>query len=236
MTVVMDLKTGAIVHTCEGRDSAALRPFLLRLRKARVKLKAIAIDMSASYTKAIVEVFGSSVKLVYDRFHVTALINKGIDEIRRRIQQELTDDERKTLKGCRFVLLKGSERLDEDAAERLKKIKQTNETLYEAYLLKERFRTFWTLSDRVEAERFMCEWVGEVIVTTNKTMMRVAKTLLQHLEGLLAYFDEPITTAKLEGTNNKIKVLKRQAYGFRDMDYFKLRLMFLHESKLKLVG
>jgi transposase len=67
-------------------------------------------------------------------------------------------------------------------------------------------------------------------------MKKLAKTLAAHRSGLLAYYDYPITTGQLEGTNNKIKTLQRQSYGFRDMEYFKLKLYAIHEAQYKLIG
>jgi transposase len=63
-----------------------------------------------------------------------------------------------------------------------------------------------------------------------------AKTMREHLSGILAYYDYPISTAALEGTNNKIKTMKRQAYGFRDLEFFKLKVMAIHETRYALVG
>ena len=236
MTVVMDLKTGMIVYAHEGKGSDALIPFLLRLRKARSKIKAIAIDMSAAYTKAVNVVFGKKVPLVYDRYHVTALMNKAIDEMRRRVQRELEEKDCKTMKGYRFVLLKGREKLDEVGKKRLEELKSINNALYEAYLLKEDLRQLWTMPDRIAAEDHFCTWLGDILGTMSEELYKVAKTFTDHLEGILAYFDCRVTTAKLEGMNNKIKVLKRNAYGYRDMEYFKLRLMFLYESRFELIG
>jgi len=111
-----------------------------------------------------------------------------------------------------------------------------NEPLYKAYLLKEELRHFWKLPDEEAGKAFLDQWTAEARATGNQHFAKPADTLDTHRAGLLAYFRHWISTAKLEGTNNKIKVLKRQAYGFRDMAFFKLRLYFLHERSIMMPG
>ena len=111
-----------------------------------------------------------------------------------------------------------------------------NQPLMEAYVLKEHLRQFWSQRDAKRAEAFLDAWLAEAEATTSPHFNRLAKTLRKHRQGLLSYYKHNITSGPIEGMNNKIKVLKRQAYGFRDMVYFKLRLLFLHESSFELVG
>lgn len=85
-------------------------------------------------------------------------------------------------------------------------------------------------------QAFLREWIAAAQESGIKRLARFAKTLHDHWEGLLAYFDHPITTEPLEGVNNSIKVLKRKAYGYRDVGFFKLRILFIHECKSKFVG
>ena len=236
MTVVLDLEAGTILHAQEGKDAAALLPFLRKLRRYGHKPKAVAMDMSPSYRRAVLDVFGESVDIVHDPFHVVALASKAIDETRRDMVRELEGEERKVLKGSRFLLLRGLENLKVSGLERLMLLMDLNEPLYEAYLLKEDLRMFWNLPDAVLGAGFLDEWTAGARALGNKHFARLAKTLDDHRPGLLAYFKHRISTGPLEGLNNKIKVLKRQAYGFRDMDYFKLRLYFLHEARLALAG
>ena len=236
MTVVLDLTTGAILHAHEGKDAAALIPFLRRLRKARVPLQAVAIDMSEAYRKAVREVYGETVEIVHDPYHVVALVNQAIDETRRDLVRELEQDQRGAFKGSRFVLLRGFERLTEKGRQHLMRLMVANLPLYELYLLKETFRLFWRLPNETRAAEFLDAWIILAKDSISEHFHRLATTLDEHRAGLLAYFRHPITTGPLEGTNNKIKVLKRQAYGFRDMEYFKLRLLFLHEATSSFPG
>lgn len=230
MTVVLDLESGQIVALQEGRDAQALKRCLRRIKRRCANLQAIAVDMSAPYRKAIREVFAGRVDIVHDPYHVVALANKAIDETRRKMMRSLEDAERQELKGSRFVLLRGKEKLKESALEHLERLKQANQPLYQAYLLKERLRTFWSLPGREEGLAFLNGWIEQAKGIGNRFFDRLADTLDSHRRGLLDYFEHRISTGPLEGLNNKIKVLKRSAYGFRDMEYFKLRLYFLHEG------
>lgn len=235
MTVVMDLDQGAILYAAEGRDAQALVPFLERLKRSRAKLQAVAVDMSQAYFNAVREVF-PKVAIVHDAYHVVALANQAVDDTRRDLYRDLEAADRTVIKGSRFLLLRGGERLDTEPKKRLGDLMAANEPLYTAYLLKEELRMFWAMGDEETATAVMDNWLAEVRASGLKHFMRLAQTIEDHRQGLLAYFRHPISTGPLEGLNNKIKVLKRQAYGFRDMAYFKLCLAFIHEATPEFPG
>jgi transposase len=113
---------------------------------------------------------------------------------------------------------------------------EVNEPLYAAYLLKEDLRTFWSLPNEELAAAFLDSWIRQARSLGLQHFSKLADTLDRHRQGLLSYFRHRISTGPLEGLNNKIKVLKRQAYGFRDMLYFKLRLYFIHEATPAFAG
>ena len=236
MTTAMDLETGEILHAQEGKDAGALIPFLQKLKKAGIQPKAVAMDMSEAYANAVREVFGAAVDIVHDPFHVVALASEAIDETRRDLARALKGEDRKVIKGTRFLLLKAKENLAPEALTRLTQLMAANEPLYKAYLLKEELRHFWRLPDEEAGKAFLDQWTADARALGNKHFAKLANTLDAHRPGLLAYFAHRISTARLEGTNNKIKVLKRQAYGFRDMEFFKLRLYFLHERSIQMPG
>lgn len=236
MTVVLDLESGEILHAQEGKDAAALAGFLRELKQAKAPLKAVAVDMSEAFASAVREVFGDTVDIVHDPFHVTALASKAIDETRRDLFRTLQGDEKKAIKGSRFLLLRGLENLKPSGMTRLMTLMAANEPLYQAYLLKEDLRMFWSLPNPEAGSAFLDQWIEEARNLGNRHFTKLAATLDTHRAGLLAYFKHRLSTGPLEGLNNKIKVLKRQAYGFRDMEFFKLRLYFLHETPLMLPG
>lgn len=238
MTVVVDLDTGQVLFTAEGRDHTSLKPFFQRLRRARAELKAIAVDMSSAYLKAIKEFGPPGVAIVHDRYHVVSNMNHVIDQVRRDEQNRLEEEGKKVLKGARYLLLYGKEKLAEkpDKQARLDELLAANETLHKVYLLKEDLRLFWSQDSKTEAKTFIKTWLEQAEGLDNPHLNRFAKTIGQRIDAILGWYDDPITTGPLEGLNNKIKVLKRSAYGYRDQVFFGLRLLFLHETKFRLSG
>ena len=235
MTIVLDLETGQILHAQEGKDAQALIPFLETLKRKKVPLLAVAMDMSPAYLQAVRQVF-PEVDIVHDPYHVVALVNKAIDETRRDIARELNDQDKQVIKGSRFLLLRGLESLNEYSLSKLMDLMEVNEPLYAAYLLKEDLRTFLNQPNEQSGAVFLDTWITQASSFNLPHFSKLAETLTRHRAELLSYFRYRISTGPLEGLNNKIKVLKRQAYGFRDKLYFKLRLFFLHEQTLAFAG
>lgn len=228
MTVVMDLETGSILHAQDGKRADSVTSFLKKLKKA-ANIKAIAVDMSPAYKKAVEDVFGKDFDLVHDPFHVIAMASKALDETRRDLVRQSSKDAKRVIKGSRFLLLKGMEHLNDSGLIRLSELMELNKPLYQAYLLKEDLRMFWGL-DAKTGKVFLTDWIKQARSIGNKQFSKLADTLEKHHKGLLSYFRHRISTGPLEGLNNKIKVLKRMAYGYRDHEYFKLRLYNLHEE------
>lgn len=235
MTVFIDIETGRILHAVEGKGKDDIRPFLEKLFRKAKKLKGIAMDMSGSYFAAVRQ-WLPHVDIVFDRYHVSALMNQAIEEIRREQQKELDALGQKTLKGNRFLLLRNYNTLNPDRKARLDALLRANRPLFIAHSMKEQLRLFWEQHSLEEASQFLHVWLKDAMESGIKALARVAKTLAGYRTGLLNYFKHGITSAVVEGTNNKIKTLKRQAYGFRDIQYFKLRLYHLHTQRYSLAG
>ena len=224
MTVVLDLETGAVLHAHEGRDAAALIPFLEKLRRKRAKLRAVAMDMWPAYLRAVQLVF-PHVDVVHDPYHVVAIVNRAIDATRRDLYRHLSGQERQVLKGSRFLLLRGMEHLPPHSLERLMELMEINEPLYQAYLLKEDLRMFWNLPSAGAAETFLLSWMDQARTLGLKHFIKIADMMENHIAGLLAYFRHRISTGPIEGLNNKIKVLKRIAFGYRSFRNFRIRIL-----------
>lgn len=238
LTIVMDLESGAVVFVGDGKGADALMPFWKRLRPSGAKIKAVAMDMSAAYRKAV-STYLPKAKIVFDHFHVVKLFNEKLSELRRELFREATDIlQKKVLKGTRWLLLKNAENLDEekDEKQRLKEALKLNEPLATAYYLKEDLRRFWDQPGKGFATTFLTGWIRRAETSGIRVLQEMAKTLAAHRAGLLAYYDVMISSGPIEGTNNKIKTMKRQAYGFRDQEFFKLKILAIHESKIALVG
>lgn len=235
LTIFVDQHNGRILHAIEGRSVADITPFLRKIARQAPRLKAVAIDMSHSYRKAVQEQL-PSVAIVYDRYHISALINRAIDDLRRQEHHRADGDRKQVMQGSRFLLLRNYDALDPDSQNRLQSLLEVNQPLLAMYTMKEQLRVFWTLSNRKEAASFLYNWCSDALDSGVKQLMKIGLTLNRHRKGLLDYFTHRITNAVAEGLNNKIKTLKRQAYGFRDMEYFKLRLYHLHTQRYALSG
>ncbi len=235
MTVVTDLDTGRVLHAVEGKGKEDIRPFLKILAGKAKKLQAVAMDMSSAYFAAVIETL-RGVDIVFDRFHIMALMNQAIDESRRDQQRELDVLGQQTLKGSRFLLLHNYDSLAPDRKARLDALLEVNGPLFVIHSMKEQLRLFWEKDDYKAAEQFLAVWCRDAMNSGIKALMRVGKTLGAYRTGLLNYFKHRITSGAVEGLINKIKTLKRQAYGFRDPEYFKLRLYHLHTQRYSLAG
>ena len=236
VTLVLDLESGAVVFVGEGKGADALEPFWRRLRASRARLGAVATDMSAAYIDAVRQNLPDAIH-VFDRFHVVKLINEKVTEFRRQLYNELTTKmHQQILKGIRWLLLKRPENLDESKNERqrLDEALEFNKPLATVYYLKEDLRQFWDQGDKETTAKFLQDWIKRAESSGIAMLKRFANTLAGYRSGLLAYYDAAITTGPLEGTNNKIKTMKRQAYGFRDHEFFKLKILGLHETKYAL--
>jgi transposase len=235
ITIFVDLANGRILHAVEGRSESNVAPFLNKVARKALRLKAVAIDMSHSYRKAVKEQL-PHIDIVYDRYHISALINRGIDELRRAEYRRANNDGKQVLKGSRFLLLRNYDTLELNSQDRLASLLEVNQSLMTMHTMKEQLRTFWTLPSRKTAAQFLNNWLFDALTSKIKPLIRVGLTLLRHRLDVLNYFNHQITNAVTEGLNNKIKTLKRQAYGFRDMEYFKLRLYHLHTQRYALTG
>jgi transposase len=176
---------------------------------------------------------------VFDHFHVVKLFNDKLSRLRRELyHQAQSGTDRRLLKGTRWLLLKNPENLDpqRNELERLQDALRLNEPLATAYYLKEDLRQIWSQPDKATADRVLRDWMARARASGVRMLVQFADTLEEHEAGILAYYDYRISTGPLEGTNTKIQAMKRQAYGFRDQEFFKLKILGIHEAEYALVG
>jgi transposase len=237
LTLVMDLDSGAVVFVGDGKGADALKPFWKRLRPSGARIEAVAMDMSAAYRQAVSAHLKRAV-IVFDHFHVIKLFNDKLSDLRRSLYHRAEADQKKVLKGVRWLLLKNPENLDADKDEksRLEEALALNKPLATAYYLKEDLRRFWEQPGKRFATAFLDGWLRRAEASGVRMLQQMARTLAAHRSGLLAYYDAMITSGPMEGTNNKIKTMKRMAYGFRDREFFRLKILAIHETKYALVG
>jgi len=238
LTVVLDLDTGAVIFIGRGKGAEALDPFWERLKKAHAKIEAVATDMSPAYIFAVRENLPKAIH-VFDHFHVVKLFNDRLAGFRRELQREAEGPLGKTvLKGTRWLILKNPENLDDAKGERrrLDEALRINQPLATAYYMKEEFRHFWVQENWFAAKGFLDDWCRRAEASKLSVLMKMASSFQMHRTGLLNYYLSPISTGPLEGVNNKIKTLQRQAYGYRDEEFFHLRIYSIHLAKYALLG
>jgi transposase len=238
ITLVLDLDSGAVVFVGNGKGAEALKPFWKRLKSSKAKIQAVATDMSPAYISAVLKNLPNA-RLVFDRFHVMKLLNEKLTELRRQLYREAEDGlQKNVLKGTRWLLLKNPENLNEEKheRERLEEALKLNHSLSIAYYLKDELRLFWQQPNYHAAMRFLTSWCCRAEASGIRLLIKFAHTLRGHRRGLLAWHSHPISTGPLEGTNNKIKLMQRRAYGYRDLELFKLRILSLHTTQWELVG
>lgn len=191
--------------------------------------------MAAAYWGAVVRHLPGT-DVVFDHFHVIKLANEKLDDLRRGLQREAGILGRKYLKGSRCLLLTGAENVPEDRKEALQEALRFNEPLSTACYLKEELRALWIQPTRALMRRHLQSWCKRAFQSGIAQLISLAKTLTAHATGILNSFKHRISTGRLEGINNKIRTLKRKAYGYRDREFFILKLFSLHESKTILTG
>lgn len=233
-TIVVDLDTGRILHVGDGKGSDALDGFWKRTKRCGVDIKVVTIDMSAAFFASVVE-NAPNARIVFDHFHVVKLMNESVDKVRRDAYRNEKDKAvKKFIKGTKWLLMANRKDLEEaeGGTARLDQALELNRPLFEAYYLKEELREIWLQPDKKDADKKLTEWVESMKATGNDHLIKTANTVMAYRSGILSWYDHRISNAKVEGLNNKIKVLKRVAYGFRDDDYFKLRLFALHDTRI----
>jgi transposase len=238
LTVVLDLDSGRIVFVGQGKGADSLDAFWKRLHASHAHVAAVATDMSPAYTLAVARHLPGALH-VFDRFHVAKLFNDKLSELRREVQREAEGPlARKVLKGTRWLLLKHPDNLDpkRNEKQRLTEALKLNEPLAKAYYLKEDLRQFWEQQDPAWASAFLDDWIARARCSGVRMLQAFAQTLVAHRRGLLNWYLCPISTGPLEGTNTKIKLMQRQAYGYRDMEFFRLKIYALHKTTYALVG
>lgn len=225
ITVVRNLENGAVLFIGKGKGAAALEPFKKRLRSKAGQIEAVAMDMSNAFAAWVSEVLPNA-EIVYDHFHVIKLMNERMDALRRTTMNKLEDEQKKELKGKRYLLLRNQENLSAQAAHDLKKLQFQYKELGTASLMKEYLRNIYKIADNVDtARKAFTLWCEKAEASALHCLTQMAKTIRKRIDGLLAFWKhDRITNASQEGFNNKIGWLTRQAYGYRDEHFLHLKI------------
>ena len=241
ITIVLDLRSGRVLHVGQGKGKAALDGFWRRLKRSKARIEAVATDMASGYMTAVLEHLPKA-DLVLDHFHLVKWFNDKLSLLRRQLYREATQMEKAVLKGSRWLLLKSPENLKahrdptKDERCRLQAALELNQPLAIAYYMKERLRLLFQCTDRDRAATELKAWIQEAFSSGIRILQEAARKLSIWKPFILNWHKHRISTGKLEVINGKIGTLQRNAYGYRDDEYLKLRIFNLHRSTYALTG
>jgi transposase len=213
-TVLYDADLGAVMGMHKDRDYASTLELLSLKVIHPERVKNVVVDMWDPFHKAVQEAFPSA-QVIVDKYHVVQKVNQALDKVRKTIPG---------LKKARFHLLRGYENVKDKHRPRLDELLDTHESLAYGYFLKELFRDFYKSNDYETADHLLTEWLQLARKSPFKSFHEVAKTIENWRPEILQYFKTPYTNGRTEGTNHKIKNIKRRAYGYRNRDRFRIRV------------
>jgi transposase len=220
LTSVADHRSGAIVWCRPGRNSATLAEFFTELGDRRHTIRAVSIDMSGEYQRAIRDAVPDA-EICFDPFHVCRLASRATDQVRR---DEWNAHERshtpagRWVKGTRWSLLKAPERQTVGQLATLWEVQQANRQLYRAFLLREELRLLYHLDDPRLAPAHLDAWLAWASRSRLRPFVRLARTLRAHRDGILAAIRLGLSNGRLEGLNSKIRLISHRSYGFHSAD------------------
>jgi transposase len=238
MTVVLDYVTGRVIWMGEGHDKETLDLFFAKLSmQEKAAIRAVAVDMWDPYINRVRH-HCPQAKIVFDHFHVVKAFGFVIDEIRRSEYKKADRGQRDILKGIRYLLLSNWYNLDDKGRTKLQQVLDLNQTLSAVYVLKDQLKAIYMFRRRSTAKKALDRWCEMAAEIDHPQMAAFIRTLRAHEEGILNHCDFHIGTSVLEGVNNKIKVIKRKAYGFHDDEYFALKVKqaFPGKTTFNLIG
>jgi transposase len=220
LTTVADHATGAIVWCAPGRNSATLAGFFDELGDRRASIRAVSIDMSGEYQRAI-RAGVPDAEICFDPFHVVRLGARATDQVRRdewnRHDRSHTPAGR-WVKSTRWSLLKAPENQTVSQLATLWDVQQANQRLYRAFLLKEQLRLLYHLPDPDLAPAHLDAWLTWATRSRLKPFVRLARTLRTHRDGILAAIRLGLSNGRLEALNSKIRLISHRAFGFHSAD------------------
>jgi len=229
LTNVVDVDQKAVIWNDRGRRTAVLDRYYTAIGKdACQKIESVALDGARAFINSTNH-YAQNAMIVYDKFHIMQKLNWAVDMTRKQeLRKARKDDNAELVEliNCkqRFVLLKKRSKLTEKQAGYLERLCQINEPIYKAMLLKESFLGVYDYNDPLEAESYLRGWIKDALESSLDMFRMIAESFLSKIKYIINWFKKKISSAISEGINNKIKRLKRMAYGYKDIDYFKLKI------------
>jgi len=224
--VLSDLEARRVITVLSDRTKETLEAYLATwTQEARARIEVVALDLWQPYHLAVDALLPQAL-IVGDRFHVMKNLNDQVTAARREIKRSLPEDQKQHLKGCRWVLVKNEADLSEAEQAKLAAVGQAVPALAELHRLKEDFRTiFETAPSRECAAIELEQWIAQAEQTGLQRLAKFVATLRNWWDVILNYFHDHITSGFVEGMNNKLKLVKRSGFGYRNFEHFRLRVL-----------
>jgi transposase len=224
--VISDISRKCILAVLPDREKQTLENWIdSQSAQKRKSIRFVSIDMWRPYYHAVRDKLPRA-KVVVDRFHVMKQLNTRLTQLRTKYQKQCDPETQKILKGSRWIIVRNRSELTKKQSDQLNQILDLCPELRSVYLLKEEFRTiFEKIKSRQKAARFLDTWCLKAERTGDKYFARFLSTLKNWRTQILNYFIERITNGFVEGTNNAIRAIIRMAFGYRNFDNFKIRVM-----------
>jgi len=216
LTVVADHETGRIVWLANGRNSATLQRFFDELGDRKATIRAVSIDMSGGYQKAIRDALPHA-EIAFDPFHVVRVGADAVDQVRRDEWNQhgrSKTSHGKSVKHTRWALLKAPERQNLAMLGTLGEVYARNQRLYRAFLLYHQLRLLYALDDPQLAPAHLDAWLGWASRSKLAPFVKAARTLREHRNGILAAIRLGLSNARLEGVNSRVRLISHRSFGF----------------------
>ena len=216
LTTVCDHRSGAIVWMRPGRSAATLQAFFRELGERKRSIRAVSIDMSGGYAKAIREGLPGA-EVCIDPFHVCQLASRAVDDVRRsewNARGKSKTQGGKWVKGVRWSLLKAPERQSIPQLAALGEVSLANRRLFRAFLLKEELRLLYHLDDPALAPEHLAAWLRWASRSKLRPFVKLARTIRRHREGILAAIRLGLSNGRLEGLNSRVRLVSHRSFGF----------------------
>ena len=228
VTVVCDLEQSRTLYVGDGRRKASLGGFYASLTdEQREGIEGVAMDMWEPYISSTHQyVPDAGDKIVFDKFHIVAHLNKAVDDVRKQEHRQLMEQGDDSLKGTKYLWLKGKQRFDRSSWIDFGQLRSSQLKTARAWAINNTFSHFWGYVYLKPARKFFKQWYGWAIRSRLEPIKKVARMLKAHLENILTYLKHRITNAVTEGINSKIQWIKQTARGFANRDNFRTAILF----------
>ena len=229
LTNVIDVDERLVIWNDKGRKAEVLDRYYAGIGEEGCRrIESVALDGAKHYISSTNR-YAVNAVIVYDRFHLMQKLNGTVDMVRKEELRKARADKNNELielTNCRqrFILFKNKNKLTDKQASYLLRLCEINQPIYQAMLLKESFLQIYSYRDVEEVKAYLQDWINEALSSSLEVFKILAQSFSQKMQYIINWFKKKISSAISEGFNNKIKRLKRMAYGYKDIEYFRLKI------------